>query len=100
MSDLAAWDRMSDADKAACLCADVQELTRRVGELRTFEREYRSRLRAYHSERIRELEGKADGGPCVVHATTTWTDVPGTGTRVRLVSVSDTTTAWVEVDTR
>jgi len=38
-------------------------LERRVEDLRAFEREYRSRLRAYLENQLRELEGRAEAAP-------------------------------------
>jgi hypothetical protein len=41
-----------------------EELERRVDDLRAFEREYRSRLKAYLEGQLRDLEaGVGDGGP-------------------------------------
>jgi uncharacterized membrane protein YccC len=40
------------------LRAERDELVRRIGDLRAFEREYRARLRAFHWHAIDELDGK------------------------------------------
>jgi hypothetical protein len=40
------------------LRAERDQLERRIEDLRDFEREYHGRLRAYHQERIDELDGR------------------------------------------
>jgi phosphodiesterase/alkaline phosphatase D-like protein len=43
------------------LQAERDQVARVVAELREFEREYRARLKAYHQERIDELDGVVRG---------------------------------------
>jgi hypothetical protein len=43
------------------LRAERDELERRIEDLRDFGREYRTRLKAYHQERINELDGVVSG---------------------------------------
>lgn len=49
-------DRAEDLIRAGL---PAEDLTRRIGDLRAFEAEYRARLRAYHQQRIDELDGPA-----------------------------------------
>ena len=62
------------------LDAEREKLERKVEELRSFEREYRARLKSYLEGQLRDLEGRGDSGaaprlaaPGVAHATA----VPG-----------------------
>ena len=83
--------------------AEYGELSRRIEELRAFEREYRSRLRGYHLDRLRELEIPDGEKKHSGRVTREWSDLPGTNMRVRLTSfggVNDGAFAWIEVDTR
>jgi hypothetical protein len=63
-----------------------EELERRVDDLRAFEREYRSRLKAYLEGQLRDLEaGAADSGvfPAVTAATGPQPAIPvGMGARM------------------
>jgi hypothetical protein len=43
------------------LQAEAGDLRRQIDNLRDFEREYRTRLKAYHQERINELDGVVRG---------------------------------------
>lgn len=45
-------------DQLDTASAQYEELQRRIEDLRSFEREYRSRLRAYHQQQIDDLDGK------------------------------------------
>ncbi len=61
---------MQDAEqRAATITAQFEQrkaaLERRVEELRTFEREYRTRLKSYLESQLRDLDasGSPDGSP-------------------------------------
>jgi len=47
---------------------DKESMTRELDDLRAFEREYRSRLRAYFQSQLRALEGQGDGEVVVTPA--------------------------------
>lgn len=84
---------------AGALEASHEEMTRRVDDLRAFEREYRSRLCAWLTSQLRTLREPGLAGP--VQVGRDWADA-GPGIRLRIVShgdVSDTGAVWIEVET-
>lgn len=52
--------RANEAQRLITTSLGMAELQRRVDDLRAFEREYRSRLRAYHQGRIDELDAERE----------------------------------------
>jgi DivIVA domain-containing protein len=51
------------AQLSAALERDRETLSQQVEELRGFEREYRSRLKAYFEQQLAALDGESDGAP-------------------------------------
>ena len=84
---------------AGAIEAAYEEMTRRVDDLRAFEREYRSRLCAWLTSQLRELREPWISGPVQVGCA--WTEA-GPGIRLRVVphgDVSEPGAVWIEVET-
>ena len=80
------------------------EATRRVDNLRAFEADYRSRIRAYLEGLLRDLDGSApevaaDLEPRAVSVTREWAEIaPGVKVRLDLQPFGCGPNAWIEVD--